>query len=575
MSVERIKTICRIRPNANENIPSNLRIDSNQSLTLTHNGEYNFTFDKVCQPNISQKEFYDHNIKFVLPHILQGKNTTLICYGPTGSGKTYTMYGNVFKNIESVVHSARGSRSRRPRKRAKRSKFKKTYTYDSDDSDNKNSSGSGQSCRSRNTLISLEEREEIQRLDAKLLKSSGVVNRLIKDLLNMYYHPNSVENLTSCTIDISMLQLYNENLYDLLSVDNFEHALEMKDIRNRVSISKCTVTRLKCYNDFTKVLQSGRQRLKIAATSLNSTSSRSHTILYIQFKQYYELEGRSKFSKIMVVDLAGSEQIKLSKVEGENMTEAININKSLSMLGLVISQLTNNQKYIHYRDSKLTRLLKDSLGGSSKCVMVLNISQDPRLGIQTMSTLRFGERVKTVKNKTKVNLCRPLKWYIKQYNKLKREVEKYKMLYTKLQSAKSTSKQKEPEAKEPETKVTVLPDANEPESKEPEAKEQKDTGISVRDLLLLNMGRNRAQTNSEMSFQSPRASNYVQSEHLSVMSMDTQGMYSDLDAMSEAGSERLSDDIQEFVQASGLVENEDEQDGEHHQLFIIDQDVSI
>lgn len=592
MSAEKIQTICRIRP-VSSNGDSNVRVNSSQTLTLTHKGSHEFTYDKVCEPEIEQKGFYESNIKFILPHILQGKNTTLICYGPTGSGKTYTMYGNVFKNMEMTVNSARGSQTRkrkRRRRRAKKSKFKSSYNYDSDDSNetkvshSNNSSGSNSSKRTRSG---------IQEVDAKLLKSSGVVNRLMKDLLRMYYTPSVVENLTSCTIDVSMLQLYNENLYDLLNSNGSETVLEMKEIRGKISIPNCTVTRIRCYSDFLKVLSSGRQRLKIAATSLNSTSSRSHTILYIQFKQYYELEGRSKFSKIMIVDLAGSEQIKMSEVKGVNMQEAININKSLTMLGMVIAQLTSNQSHISYRDSKLTRLLKDSLGGSSKCVMVLNISQDPRLSVQTISTLRFGERVKIIKNKTKINLRRPLKWYIQQYEKLKKELTKYKKLYQKLLTSKPPTRnsnspinvpsqqqqqqheeQKQKRTEESDTKKLTVPKFVNRPSK-----------LSIRDQVLLNM-QNKGEKNtpdspavsecaSTYSVADSVTNSYVLSERLSVIGNDV-GVYSEFENSTFSdGSDRMSEDINEFVQASGLANEADNQVGEQHQLFIIDQEVTI
>lgn len=147
---------------------------------------------------------------------------------------------------------------------------------------------------------------------------------------------------------------------------------------------------------------------------MNRESSRSHDVFTatIKITNTYETEERTKVSRLHIVDLAGSERQKETKAEGLRQVEANNINKSLTTLGSVINELAsmNNQKdvskknkHIRYRDSKLTFLLQDSLGGNSKTVMICNVNPHAEAFRETRSTLQFAQRAKEIKNKAIVN----------------------------------------------------------------------------------------------------------------------------------------------------------------------------
>lgn len=137
---------------------------------------------------------------------------------------------------------------------------------------------------------------------------------------------------------------------------------------------------------------------------MNDTSSRSHMAFIITLYQNNLKDASAKSGKIILVDLAGSEKISKTGAEGKLLDEAKQINKSLLALGNVINSLTESKvSHIPYRDSKLTRLLQQSLGGNSKTNLIINVSPSELNEPETLSSLRFGNRAKQIKNKPKVN----------------------------------------------------------------------------------------------------------------------------------------------------------------------------
>lgn len=137
---------------------------------------------------------------------------------------------------------------------------------------------------------------------------------------------------------------------------------------------------------------------------MNKQSSRSHSVFILQVEQKNLADFSSKTGKIYLVDLAGSERISKTGAEGNTLTEAQNINKSLTALGQVINALTDGKStHVPYRDSKLTRLLQESLGGNSMTSLIITCSPSIFNEEETRSTLRFGSRAKQIKNKAKVN----------------------------------------------------------------------------------------------------------------------------------------------------------------------------
>ena len=136
---------------------------------------------------------------------------------------------------------------------------------------------------------------------------------------------------------------------------------------------------------------------------MNEHSSRSHLIFLLSVNQVTMPESTSKTSKLFLIDLAGSEKISKTGAEGKVLEEAKKINLSLTNLGKVIKALSEKGGHVPYRDSKLTRILKDSLGGNSKTTLIVTCSPHEMHLAESISTLRFGENAQKVKNKPKIN----------------------------------------------------------------------------------------------------------------------------------------------------------------------------
>jgi kinesin family protein 5 len=161
------------------------------------------------------------------------------------------------------------------------------------------------------------------------------------------------------------------------------------------------------HNNF--FLNVGATNRATAATGMNEGSSRSHSVFTITVSQRHIINNSMKSGKLVLVDLAGSEMVRKTNASGQQLEEAKMINKSLSALGQVINALTDEKAtHIPYRDSKLTRILQDSLGGNSKTVLIVAVSPSSFNALETVSTLRFGTRAKSIENKVSVNQTRSI-----------------------------------------------------------------------------------------------------------------------------------------------------------------------
>ncbi len=205
----------------------------------------------------------------------------------------------------------------------------------------------------------------------------------------------------------SYLEIYNENIHDLLEY-NEDHKLELKeDPQKGVYIKGLTNIIVKSVADIEKTMENGNRNRHTAETSMNKDSSRSHSIftIYIETAETKKDGNESlRVGKLNLVDLAGSERQAKTHAEGDRLKEAAKINLSLSALGNVISALVDGKSsHIPYRDSKLTRLLQDSLGGNTKTVMIACVSPADYNYDETLSTLRYASRAKHIQNKPKIN----------------------------------------------------------------------------------------------------------------------------------------------------------------------------
>ncbi|KAG5231925.1 PHRAGMOPLAST-ASSOCIATED KINESIN-RELATED protein [Salix suchowensis] len=209
----------------------------------------------------------------------------------------------------------------------------------------------------------------------------------------------------------SFLEIYNEQITDLL--DPSQRNLQIReDMQTGVYVDNLREECVFTMKDVTQLLIKGLSNRRTGATSINTESSRSHSVFtcVVESRCKSMAGGMSslKTSRINLVDLAGSERQKLTGAAGERLKEAGNINRSLSQLGNLINILaevsqTGKQRHIPYRDSRLTFLLQESLGGNAKLVMVCAISPAQSCKSETFSTLRFAQRAKAVKNKAVVN----------------------------------------------------------------------------------------------------------------------------------------------------------------------------
>eukprot|EP01089_Gocevia_fonbrunei_P019256 TRINITY_DN675_c0_g1_i6.p1 TRINITY_DN675_c0_g1~~TRINITY_DN675_c0_g1_i6.p1 ORF type:complete len:932 (-),score=266.37 TRINITY_DN675_c0_g1_i6:10-2805(-) len=194
-----------------------------------------------------------------------------------------------------------------------------------------------------------------------------------------------------------------ERIRDLLEPSRMD--LKLREDKNKtVYIDGVTEVYVTCEDDIIKVMDEGGSNRKVAATNMNDTSSRSHSIFVLTLTQKSLEGGGTTTGKLYLVDLAGSEKVGKTGATGQTLDEAKGINKSLSALGNVINALTDGKsKHVPYRDSKLTRLLQQSLGGNSRTTLCINCSPSSYNEDETLSTLRFGTRAKTIKNNAKVN----------------------------------------------------------------------------------------------------------------------------------------------------------------------------
>ncbi|KAL3645606.1 hypothetical protein CASFOL_010786 [Castilleja foliolosa] len=304
-----------------------------------------FEFDEVLTEFASQKRVYEVVAKPVVESVLEGYNGTVMAYGQTGTGKTYTL----------------------------------------------------------------------GRLGEKDAADRGIMLRAMEDILSEI----SPENDVVC---VSYFQLYMETIQDLLNPANDNISIAEDPKSGDVSLPGATLVEIRNHKSFMELLQLGEAHRFAANTKLNTESSRSHAILMVQIKRSVKgkkssvssetgnmnLTGKNlkptlvRKSKLVIVDLAGSERIDKSGSEGHTLEEAKSINLSLSALGKCINALAENSAHVPVRDSKLTRLLRDSFGGTARTSLIITIGPSPRHRGETTSTIMFGQRAMKVENMVKI-----------------------------------------------------------------------------------------------------------------------------------------------------------------------------
>uniref|UniRef100_A0A8C2X7L1 Kinesin-like protein n=1 Tax=Cyclopterus lumpus TaxID=8103 RepID=A0A8C2X7L1_CYCLU len=257
---------------------------------------------------------------------------------------------------------------------------------------------------------------------------NAVAQKIVSDVLGGYNGTIFAYGQTSSgkthTMEVSYFEIYLDKIKDLLDVSKVN--LSVHEDKNRVPYVKgCTERFVSSPDEVMDAIDEGKNCRHVAVTNMNEHSSRSHSIFLINIKQENSQTGQKLTGKLYLVDLAGSEKVGKTGAEGTVLDEAKMINKSLSSLGNVISALAEGSSYVPYRDSKMTRILQDSLGGNCRTTMVICCSPSAYNDAETRSTLMFGQRAKTIKNTVILNVELTAEQWKKKWEK---EREKNKTL---------------------------------------------------------------------------------------------------------------------------------------------------
>jgi len=245
--------------------------------------------------------------------------------------------------------------------------------------------------------------------------SCGIIPRASSQVFATVAKSHEVEFTFKC----SMLEIYKETLRDLLGDGP---KLQIKECpRKGIYVAGLTECYLVSEEEMVELLELGERHRTVASTKMNKASSRSHQLFMLEVSQKLPNDSEKK-GILNLIDLAGSEKVTSSGVTGNKLEEAKKINFSLSALGNVIHALITKTDHIPYRDSKLTRLLQESLGGNYKTSLIVNCSPHPRNLEETLSTLKFAQRAKTIKNKAKQNIKQSPEAYIRHIEALKKEL---------------------------------------------------------------------------------------------------------------------------------------------------------
>ncbi|XP_072593379.1 kinesin-like protein KIF7 isoform X3 [Vulpes vulpes] len=341
-----VRVALRVRPLLPKELlhghQSCLRVEPEHSR-ITLGRDRHFGFHVVLDEDTGQEAVYQACVQPLLEAFFEGFNATVFAYGQTGSGKTYTM----------------GEAS----------------------------------------VASLHEDEQ------------GIIPRAMAEAFKLI----DENDLLDCLVHVSYLEVYKEEFRDLLEVGTASRDIQLReDDRGNVVLCGVKEVDVEGLDEVLSLLEMGNAARHTGATHLNRLSSRSHTVFTVTLEQRGRAPsrlprpaaGQLLVSKFHFVDLAGSERVLKTGSTGERLKESIQINSSLLALGNVISALGDPQRrgsHIPYRDSKITRILKDSLGGNAKTVMIACVSPSSSDFDETLNTLNYASRAQNIRNRATVN----------------------------------------------------------------------------------------------------------------------------------------------------------------------------
>ena len=353
MQSQRVKVVVRVRPSLRDENGGAINIGEDQQSILLQSGrfatvnQHQFSFDQVLPPSSNQHEVFNC-VRETVDDVMEGYNGTIMAYGQTGAGKTHTLSSISEHNI-------------------------------------------------------------------------GVIPRAVAEI----FQRSASDFSSTYTIHMSYVQLYMEMLQDLLNPESQNLQIREGDRGAGVFLTGAVEHPITCLEDALGLLELGERHRSQAFTHLNSHSSRSHAIAILTVVKAknpkfltnaekaelrrLEKEGQGapvqkvRVGRLFLVDLAGSERLKKSKSVGVRQSEAISINKSLTALGMCISARAEEKAHVPFRDSKLTRLLQESLGGNARTTLIVCVADALDHVDETLQSLQFGSRAMAVKTNAMIN----------------------------------------------------------------------------------------------------------------------------------------------------------------------------
>ena len=355
-----------------------------------------FVFDETFDGHTPQQAVYEHRVQPLVGSCLEGYNATVLAYGQTGSGKTHTIMGpdTALQEGETAGVIPRALSSLFARLEA-------TKEQQLHDQANAAATAANGAVQNKN------KRKPNSKSHPSGSKGNGAVDNNNDD------DGDDDDEGYAYEVRVQFLEIYGEQIRDLLTPKQDSHKLSIRDVgMEEPEVLGATQHRVSSAEDALLCLTRGMLRRVTGETAMNASSSRSHAILSVMVQQTQKAspDGMTavRRSKFNFVDLAGSERQKRTKAQGQRLKEGIDINKGLLVLGNVISALGDPKKqgktFVPYRDSKLTRLLKGSLGGNHKTLMVACVSPSSSNLEESLNCLRYANRAKNIQNNAVVNV---------------------------------------------------------------------------------------------------------------------------------------------------------------------------
>ena len=338
--------VCRFRPgdSTSPSAAAAVRYDATDRVTLvSKDGDrhHHFTFDRIFPPTTLQEDLFACCGEPVVDKLLLGIHCTVVVYGQTGAGKTHTMLGPPHEEVAVAI---------------------------------------------------------------RMMASRNPMRGLIPRCLERLFHKLHSSTTTSTVLKVCFVEVYMERVRDLLNEREPQQSLTIQEdpLRGGVYVAGATEHVVTTLEECLVLLAKGSQQKVVTSTKMNEDSNRSHGVFMITVEQHNGQDVR--IGRLHMVDLAGSEKVSKTLAEGSQLDEANQINKSLLYLSMVIKSLTTpGHTHVPYMNSKLTRLLQDSLGGTTLTSHILNCSESSYNVEESLSTLRFGQRAKFIKNRPRVN----------------------------------------------------------------------------------------------------------------------------------------------------------------------------